>query len=170
MKRYFKTTKLTLLFVFAILFFLGAKVTIAEPNIEIKPTKPKPLDTVKFTASIPDKEDLEKVTIRVQECGNEPDIGYICYTDEFNKTMTESSSNTYEAEITLKHENAIEIKYELHYLSGGKWYKYPEGNNLIKVDLDTSIGGKSSETPGFETAILLISAIFISMILYKQNR
>ncbi len=174
-----KTKKLMPLFLSITLLILSISTTLAAPTIEVNPSQPEPLGTVTFSAMIPDVEDIQKVTIRVQECGNEPNFGYICYTDEFNKTMTKSADGTYSASITLAHENAIEIKYQLKYLTSQGWTSYPS-DDLVKVDLDTSDqtngdsngdnGDSSSDTPGFEIITLFISVIFIMLILYRRKR
>jgi hypothetical protein len=173
------TKKLMPIVMAATLFFLTLSVASAAPTVELNPAEPEPQGTVTFTATIPDVENIEKVTIRVQECGNEPDIGYICYTDEFNETMTESTENTYTASITLTHKNAIDLKYQLNYLTNQGWTIYPD-DDLITVDLDTSgqtngdnngdNGDSGSDTPGFELIGLALSVIFISLIMYRRKR
>jgi hypothetical protein len=161
-------------------FFLVMAITIvsAEPTVELNPSQPKPLEKVTFTATIPDVENIEQVIISVQECGNEPDIGYICYTDDFNQTLTETATNTYSGSVTLTHENAIELKYELKYQTTEGWTTYPE--DLVKVEYDLSSepdnadNGDSTDndadTPGFEVLGLFMSVIFISLILYRHKR
>ena len=171
--------KLMPIIIAATLFVLTFSIVSAAPTVQLNPAQPEPLGTVTFTATISDVENIEKVTIRVQECGNEPDIGYICYTDEFNETMTESSENTYTASITLDHENAIELKYQLHYLTDQGWTSFPD-EDLITVELDTSgqtngdnngdNGDSGSDTPGFELIGLVLSVIFISLIMYRRKR
>lgn len=169
------------------LAILLAAVTIpsvtAAPTVELSPAQPQPLDTVTFTATIPNVENIQQVAIRVQLCGNEPNIGYICYTEEFNETLTESAADTYTGSVNLgnheKAENAIEIKYQLNYLTNQGWITYPE-DDLVKVDLDTSnqpddttngnTDDTASDTPGFELGVLFISVIFISLILYRRKR
>ena len=148
----------------------------AAPSVEINPKHPKPQETVTFTATFLESENLEKVVMVVEECGNEPDIGYICYIDGFNETMTKTSKDTYKITITLKHKNAIDVQYQLGFLSDSNWSWYPE-NNMISVDLDTSsdsngdnLNGNKTNTPGFELTGLLISAIFILFILDKRKR
>jgi len=155
----------------------------AAPTVELNPAQPKPLETVTFTATIPNVENIQQVTIRVQLCGNEPGIGYICYTEEFNETLTESAANTYTGSVNLgnheKAENAIEMKYQLNYLTNQGWTAYPE-DDLVKVDLDTSgqtdennngdTDDTGSDTPGFELGALFISVMFISLILYRRKR
>lgn len=151
----------------------------ADPTVELNPTEPEPLESVTFTVTIADEDSIEQVSLRVQECGNEPNIGYICYTDGVNETMTQSAASSYTATITLKHENAIELKYQVGYLTEDGWTWYPEGSDMVKVELD--ISGQSSGnnndgsdtdsgTPGFEFVGLIISVIFISLIVYRRKR
>jgi len=147
----------------------------AEPTVEISPQHPKPQDTITFNATISNFKNIEKVVIIVEECGNEPGLGYICYTDGFNKTMSATNNDAYNATITLKHKNAIELKYRLGYLTDNGWrWEPPSDENMVKVELDTSSGStndndKSSESPGFEI-ILVLSTIFILLILYRRKR
>ena len=149
----------------------------AAPSVEIDPEHPKPQGTVTFTAIFSENETVEKVVILVEECGNEPGMGYVCYIDKFNETMTKTNDDTYKTTITLKHKNAIDMHYQLGFFSGSNWSWYPE-NNVISVDLDTSSdsngdngnGNKDADTPGFEFTWVLISAIFILFILNKRKR
>jgi len=149
---------------------------VAGPSVEIDPEHPKPQGTVTFTAIFSENENVEKIVILVEECGNEPDIGYICYIDGFNETMTKTSDDTYKTTITLKHKNAIDIHYQLGFFSDSNWSWYPE-NAMTSVDLDTSSdsngdNGNENKTdaPGFEFTWVLISAIFILFILNKRKR
>ncbi|MCK4347077.1 MAG: hypothetical protein KAW47_00525 [Thermoplasmatales archaeon] len=149
----------------------------AAPSVEIDPKQPKPQGTVTFTAIFSENENVEKVVILVKECGNEPDIGYICYADRFNETMTKTSDDTYKTTITLKHKNAIDMHYQLGLFSGSNWSWYPE-NNMTSVDLDTSLdsnggngnGNNDPDTPGFEFIGLLLSVMFILLILHIRKR
>ncbi len=148
----------------------------AAPSVEIDPKHPKPKGNVTFTATFSENENVEKVVIRVEECGNEPDIGYICYTDKFNETMTKTSDDTYKTTITLKHKNAIDMHYQLGFFSDSNWSWYPE-NDMTSVDLDTSSDSNGdngnenkTDTPGFEFTWVLISAIFILFMLNKRKR
>jgi len=176
----YETIKKTMPLIMAIILVVLTIPSVnAAPTVELNPAKPKPLETVTFTATIPNVENIQQVTIRVQECGNEPNIGYICYTDEFNETMTESAADTYTGSVTLAQKNSIELKYQLKYLTDGGWTTYPE-DDLVTVDLDTSYQNNDdtsgngedtpSNTPGFELSLLFISAIFISLILYRRKR
>ena len=149
----------------------------AAPSVEIDPEHPKPQGTVTFTAIFSENENVEKVVILVKECGNEPNIGYICYADSFNETMTKTSDDAYKTTIILKHKNAIDIQYQLGFFSGSSWSWYPE-NNMTSADLDTSLdpnGGNGSgnndpDTPGFEFVGLLLSVMFILLILHIRKR
>ena len=148
----------------------------ATPSVEIDPKHPKPQENVTFTATFSENESIEKVVIRVEECGNEPDMGYVCYIDKFNETMTKTSDDTYKITITLKHKNAIDMHYQLGVFSGNSWSWYPEGD-MTGVDLDTTSsdsnggnGNKDTDTPGFEFIGLLLSVMFISLILHIRKR
>jgi len=174
-----KNKKLKIIVTAAIISITMLAVTnaTATPSVEIDPKYPKPQETVTFTAIFSENENVEKVVIRVEECGNEPDIGYICYTDKFNETMTKASDDTYKITITLKHKNAIDIHYQLGVLSGNSWSWYPEGD-MTSVDLDipsdpngnNGNGNKDTDAPGFEFIGLFLSATFISLILHIRKR
>ncbi len=170
--------KFVFLLIFGMIFTMLVFSASAEVNVELDPEKPKPLETITFNAKILDVADKEKVFLIVEECGNEPDFGYICYTDKFNETMTESSNNNYTATIKLRHENAIEIKYQLKYLKQDGWVTFPDNNELIELDLDTSnqtnngqnqdTNNNGSDTPGFEVATIFI--VFTIILLINRKR
>ena len=175
MNRQSMTKKMMLLMPMAALFILIASIVIAVPNVELNPIQPKPEEEVDFTVTISNVDNIEKVTIRVQECGNEPNIGYICYADESNVTMIETTENVYTASVKLSHENAIEMKYQIKYLVDQEWVNYPD--EPVTIDLDTSgqsddnnNGGSSTKTPGFELIGLIVSISFIIFILYRIKR
>ena len=173
-----KNKKLKIIIIVAIIS-INMLVTInaaAASSVEIDPKHPKPQGTVTFTATFSENENVQKVIILVEECGNEPDIGYICYIDGFNETMTKTSDDTYKTTITLKHKNAIDIHYQLGFFSDSNWSWYPE-NDINSVDLDTSsdsngdnVNGNKTDTPGFEFIWVLISVIFILFMLNKSKR
>jgi hypothetical protein len=171
-----KKYKIIILIAIISINMLAITNAAAASSVEIDPKHPKPQGTVTFTATFSENENVEKVVILVEECGNEPDIGYICYIDGFNETMTKTSDDTYKTAITLKHKNAIDIHYQLGFLSDSNWSWYPE-NDMISVDLDTSsdsngdnINGNKTNTPGFEFTWVLTLAIFILFILNKRKR
>jgi hypothetical protein len=173
-----KNKKLKIIIMVAIISITMLAVTnaAATPSVEIDPKHPKPQETVTFTATFSESENLEKVVMLVEECGNEPDIGYICYTDGFNETMTKTSNDTYKITITLKHKNAIDMEYQLGFFSGNSWSWYPK-SNMTSVDLNTSSNSNGdngnenkTDTPGFEFTWVLISAIFILFMLNKRKR
>ena len=172
-----KKSKIIIMVAIISITMLAVTNAAATPSVEIDPKHPKPQETVTFTATFSESENLEKVVMLVEECGNEPDIGYICYTDGFNETMTKTSDDTYKTTITLKHKNAIDMHYQLGFFSDSNWSWYPE-NNMTSVDLDTSSdsngdngnGNKDTDTPGFEFIGLLLSVMFISLILHIRKR
>jgi len=172
-----KNKKLKIIVTVAIISITMLAVTnaAATPSVEIEPKHPKPQDAVTFTATFSENENIEKVVIRVEECGNEPGMGYVCYIDKFNETMTKTSNDTYEITITLKHKNAIDMHYQLGVLSDNSWSWYPEGD-MTSVDLDIPSdpngdnGNNDKDTPGFEFIGLLLSVMFISLILHIRKR
>lgn len=175
MKRQNNTKKIIPISIITTLFIFSLSMATAAPTVELNPAQPKPKETVTFTATIPDVDDIEQVNIHVEECSSS-----LCFTDDFNETMANTAEDTYTATITLKHEDAIYFKHELQYLTNDGWKTYPETGDMIKVDLDTSgqTDGSdngngddaSTDTPGFETLAAFISVIFISLILYNRRR
>jgi len=173
-----KNKKLKIITIVAIISINMLTITnaAAASSVDIDPKHPKPQGTVTFTATFSENENVEKVIILVEECGNEPDIGYICYIDGFNETMTKTSDDTYKTTITLKHKNAIDIQYQIGFFNDNKWSWYPE-NDMTSVYLDASsdsngdnVNGNKTDTPGFEFIWVLISAIFILFMLNKRKR
>jgi len=163
---------LTILIMTLIFFTACSMMSSAEINIELDPEYPKPQDTITFNATINDT-NLNEVVIIVEECGYEPEFGYVCYTDKFNETMIKTTLNTYSTSITLKHENTTEIKYQLKYHNDTGWFSEPSGIEMIKVSLDTSKNldnGNLSVEIVYVIIIVAILIIFISLVLYRRKR
>jgi len=146
-------------------------ITAADnPTITVNPEHPKPKGTVTFTVSIPSGETITNVVIYVEECESG-----LCFTDNFNETMTKTGSDTYEATITLRHKTAVEMKYRIGYETSSGWTWYPaDTSNLISVNLDTSNNGGGdnggSDTPGFEAIAFIAAISFILLIFFKRRR
>jgi len=171
-----KTRKIliTTIVILAIYTNIGSVMAEIEPNIELYPEKPAPQSTVTFNATFPSVSDLDEVVILVEEC-----TASICFIDSFNESMTMLNTDIYTTKITLKHGDAIEMKYRLGYSSNGTWnWEPPLMENMTSVSLATeqnngnSNGGNNdtNETPGFEVIGVLISVIFILLILNKRKR
>jgi len=140
------------------------------PTIELYPEEPTPQSTVLFTVIIPDSETVSNVQLIVKECKE----GDICFTDSFNESMTEKDVDTFEVEITLKHDTATYIEYHVGYLNNDVWEESDSEKLDLKIESNNgnSNGGNddTNGTPGFEFIGVLISAIFILLILNKRKR
>lgn len=149
------------------LFIFMISSVNAVLTIEIDPVIPEPKDTVTFTVTIPE-EDVENVVINVEECKED-----ICFVDTFNETMDSIGSSKYQTTITLKYEDATEIKYRVGYNNSSGWKWYPEGSNArITANLDKSEdenGGDGNNTPGFEFLLIILTFIF-SVVFVKRVR
>jgi len=169
-----KKNRKTMIFFIMMISMLLLPTTLAvdPPTVSIEPKEPKPNETVTFTVSIPSDQTVTEAVIFVEECEEG-----LCFIDNFNETLTETGSNTYEASITLKHETADVMKYRVGYSTPSGWVWYPEDTNeRISVNLDTNANGGNNggngntDTPGFELISLFAAVSFISFILYKRKR
>jgi len=164
-----KRTMLVLLLLTSIVL-MSLTAAADDPTITVDPAKPKPQGTVTFTVSIPTEETITEAVIYVEECESG-----LCFTDNFNETMTNTGSDTYEATITLRHSTAVEMKYKVGYATSSGWTWYPaDAANPISVDLDTESNGGGdnggSDTPGFETIAFIAAVSFILLIFFKRRR
>jgi hypothetical protein len=167
-----KTRKILTVLILVLIFFSACSMmSSADINIELDPEFPKPQDTITFNVTINDT-NLNELAIIVEECGYEPEFGYVCYTDKFNETMIKTPTNTYSATIKLKHENATEIKYQLKYHNDTGWFSEPSGIEMVKVSLDINNAdeGNLSVEMVYFIIIVAILIIFISLILYRRKR
>jgi len=171
-----RTKKICIYGIILGMLLLTASVSSAVPalkgNIRLSPTIPEPEDTVTFTADIEYYDYADSVKLIVEECK----YGF-CYTDTFNESMTDNGDGEYETEITLRHDDATEIKYHIEikvkdYL-GVDW----TFSDTETLDLDTSGGSSnggdngngSSGTPGFEL-IFLLMAVIVGFVLFRRKR
>ncbi|MFO8078009.1 MAG: hypothetical protein R6U21_05155 [Thermoplasmatota archaeon] len=168
-----KNMKRVMLIFMILISMLLTPITTAvdNPTITVDPAQPKPQGTVTFTVTIPTAETITNAVIYVEECESG-----LCFTDNFNETMTKTGSDTYEATITLRHKTAVEMKYQVGYATSSGWTWYPaDTGNSISVDLDTSgnnDGGDSggSDTPGFEAIAFIAAVSFILFMFFKRRR
>ena len=159
-------------------------LTSAEPIVEditVSPDEPEPESEVTFIATITSDESLDQVNIIVREC-KKVEGQELCFVDSFNESMS-SFENTYRTELTLKHDDATYIKYNLVIKSNGTWYEYepiqlelsvePTNGNGDGTNGNGSNGGNGGDgddgTPGFEVIPFLI-AIVIGVLLFRRKR
>jgi hypothetical protein len=130
----------------------------------ITPTEPAALSTV--TISIPiNGEAPSEVRVTVEECNGNTGV---CYPDIQNVSMSLSSAENYEAEVTLKHADATYLTCQVFAKISGAW----ESSAKKNVDLSESPNGNNGEdkkTPGFE-AVVFVIAIGICLILMSRSR
>ena len=139
------------------------------PTIELYPEEPTPQSTVLFTVTIPDSETVSNVQLIVKECKE----GDICFTDSFNESMTEKDVDTFEVEITLKHDTATYIEYYVGYLDNDVWEESDSEKLDLKIESNNgnSNGGNDNTngTPGFEF-IPFLAATSIGILLFRRKR
>jgi hypothetical protein len=143
----------------SILGTINASEPIIE-NINYSPENPAPGSTVTFNATVIG--DNISVYLFVEECKDD-----VCFIDPppQNVTMQKIAVNKYQANVTLKHEKATMVHYQIIVESNGNWYKseLEEFNLSVKEDHATE-----NNTPGFEFVYLAISVVFI-LLLYKRK-
>jgi hypothetical protein len=156
-----------------VLFFVLVGITItsvsalSEPIIDLNPDIPTPKSTVMFTATIPDSGKITNVRLLVKECKSDD----LCFSDSFNESMTEKDIDTFEVEITLRHDTATYIQYHVEYIENELWVK----SDSVKLDLKiesnngNSNGGNNNGTPGFEF-VYILAIISIILLIFRRKR
>jgi hypothetical protein len=144
-------------------------VSASDPNIieiSLDPIEPKPMSAINFTAKIVSDDDIESVRIIVTEC-----MEGMCSAFSYNKSLNKTINNSYEGQVLLTRNDAIQIKYRLEIYHNGKRYisntSYYDlnttGFNYTKKDKE-----KPESTPGFEFVLLLFSAGILLIIRYYK--
>jgi len=157
---------------------LSIQTVTSEPSVEtitLDPEEPEPLATITFTAVVTSEETINEVWLIVKECKNTSGQK-ICFVDSFNVTMAPTDiEDTYEATITLSHDDATYITYNLNIFGDDTWYQStdteldlnlepPNGNN-------SSTDGNKDKTPGFESfAFFLACGLILFVIKRKRFR
>ena len=91
----------------------------AQPIIEgmdYSPRDPVPLSTVTFKAGV-NGQDVN-VYVFVEECRDD-----LCYADVQNVSMELTEGNRYEKAVTLKHDDANLVHYQIIVEREGVWFK-----------------------------------------------
>jgi len=152
-----------LLFAFVFLFVLTSVSTVlANPTIvrvTIAPTKPLPLSTITFNATILCNETIDEVRLLVQECRVD-----LCFVHDFNISMEKITNDTYQGQCTLIEEEATQIKYHLKIACNETWYT--SNTTFIPLASDTKKNTSQDShnpvsTPGFEPSVVIVSIAFI---------
>lgn len=161
-----RISSLNFLVIVIILSTISTKVgaDISVGTIKVTPDKPALLSDVTFSVDI-SGDSITSVRIIIRECNKE--IG-LCHAPPQNISMEKVSSDIYEADVTLLHDDVTSITYNVVVKSDGKWTDYDEYTTYLSVSSNSN-GNDSIGTPGFEIFVFLIAIISFSLI-YKKIR
>ena len=161
--RYFIRRNLVPVVVILGMITLSALVAMGDDpviqDIDYTPTDLYPLSTITFTATV--LGDNLTVYVFVEECRDD-----LCYADTQNVTMDKTGATLYEKAITLKHEDANNIHYQIKVESGGLWYE----SSLEEVNLEGEEIDGDDDTPGFEGILLIVAMLGAGIILLIKKR
>ncbi|PNX49507.1 MAG: hypothetical protein BV457_01425 [Thermoplasmata archaeon M9B1D] len=168
--KYMKTIKKVSI---TIILFLSLCLSIfsvtADPTIEIEtnPANPERLSTFTVIATITG-ENIISVTVTISECTKKPPAQ--CFVAHSNIPMTLDDNGKYEAEVTLTgtQDSIDHVQYLFVINDNGTEYQVGDLKTDLKID-DTNNNGGDNGTPGFEL-IILLSAVFISLLILKRKR
>ena len=161
---------LILIFVNVLFLIAVGNLVYADPivgDILVTPSHPAPLSDVTFSVEI-EGNDISSVRLIMRECNKETGV---CHAPPQNVSMTNVGGNTYEAEVTLIHNDVNSITYNIEIKSEGKWIEYDESTTTLNVksgDTDSN-GNDSNNTPGFEILTFLVAVICVVMILKRMR-
>ena len=138
----------------------------AETTVEyiIEPETPVPLSQVTVTAEVDGEGGITSVWLQMQECT----VGSVCYGWDTNVSMDKSSDTSFQIDIALEYDDAAYFSLRLAIEQNGEW----EVTEEFKVNLnleDSGNGDTTDSTPGFETALFLISLIAGAIILRRKR-
>ena len=128
-------------------------------DIDYTPNNPAPLSTITFIATV--LGDNPRVYVFVEECRDD-----LCYTDAQNVTMDKIGTTQYEQAITLKHEDANIIHYQIIVKDQGMWSK----SSLEEASLEGEETDGGNDTPGFEGIVMIVSLVGMGLILLIKKR
>jgi len=148
---------------------------LAEPVVEtvtLFPENPWIQSEIVFNVTITSDTTIDEAHLIVRECKEG-----ICYMDSFNETLTLIGTDSYQATLTLKHDDTTYIEYEIETKSNNTWFNSDvttlnlseEPTNGEPNGDGTSNGDNDGKTPGFELPVLILSlALFI--LVYRRKR
>lgn len=172
------TLKNAIITILALGLFLSAMsiTTADEPSYDevgISPEEPQQLSEVTFSVDITG-DNITEVYVKVEEC-----IEGMCYPDIQNISMQNTEGNTWEATVTLIHDDAVYGTVWLIINSNGTWTDFKEQKQEFDISPSTTNGenGENGEnggngdngTPGFELLVLVVS-IIVALSIYKKKR
>ncbi|MCX6664173.1 MAG: hypothetical protein NTZ75_07990 [Euryarchaeota archaeon] len=147
---------------------------LADPTVvqvTIDPTKPLPLSTITFNATILCNETIDEVRLLVQECRED-----LCFVHSFNISMEKIINDTYQAQCALLQEEATQIKYHLQIACNETWYTSNTTFMPLASDTNKNTSQDSHDpmsTPGFEPSVVIVSIVFILIfnhLIRKSNK
>ena len=178
MKNTLKNTIITMLAI-GLLLSTITTITADEPNydeISISPEEPTQLSELTLSVDITG-ETITEVFVKVEEC-----IEGMCYPDIQNISMQNTEGNTWEATVTLIHDDAVYGTVWLIVNSNGTWYDFskikeekqefdisPSSTNGENGENGENGGNGDNGTPGFELLVLVVS-IIVALSIYKKKR
>lgn len=138
----------------------------AETTVEyaIEPETPVPLSQVTVTAKIDGEGSITSIWLHMQECT----AGGVCYGWDTNVSMDKSSDTSFQTDITLEHDEAAYFSLRLAIERNNEWEITEEYEVNLNLK-DSGNGDTADSTPGFETALLLISLIAGAIILRRKR-
>jgi hypothetical protein len=149
----------------------GSAVAAATTFGEIKLTPPAPtaLSSVSISLNISGDAPLA-VNIIVQECNGGTGI---CYPDEQNVTMSETTTGHYEVSVTLKHSDATYITCIAYAKTTAGWIHSAEKKvNLSESPSDgnqTDGGSTNGKSPGFEIVVFVVATGICLLVLGRKR-
>jgi hypothetical protein len=157
-----------------ILFLILCLSTIsvdADPTIEkieTNPANPERLSTFTVIATITG-ENIVSVTVTISECTEKPPAQ--CFKSHLNIPMSLNDDGKYEAEVTLTgtQDSIDHVQYLFVINDNGTEYQVEDLKTYLKTDNNTNNDGGDNGSPGFEL-IIILTAVFISLILLKRKR
>ena len=138
----------------------------AETTVEyiIEPETPVPLSQVTVTAEVDGEGGITSVWLQMQECT----VGGICYGWDTNVSMDKSSDTSFQTDITLEYDDAVYFSLRLAIERNDEWEVTEEYEVNLNLE-DSGNGDTTDSTPGFETALFLISLIAGAIILRRKR-
>ncbi len=144
-------------------FFLSSTIiTAAEPLLEsftIDPEEPAPLSDITVTADI-GGEGITAVVVHIKECNQDQGI---CFSEQSTE-MSELETGKFQAQFTLKEDNADYIQYYFDITIDGEEVRLLDDAWTIDLLVETN-----DNTPGFEF-MALITAIGMGFVLFRKKR
>jgi hypothetical protein len=177
MKRIIRKNVIVSFIIAGMFVALCSFIVNAEPIVEVvlDPEEPAPASTVTFTATVMSEESIEGVWLILHECTTIP--VNVCFPDsKQNVSMTQvEGSTTYEANVTLIHDDATYIQYHVEIKSNGGWHATADTDVNLTISEngnggDTNGDDGANGTPGFEFVGLLVAAFVIILAFAKRKR